>query len=72
MEYTESEDVEEDSGVRKRRILRILDILDTNCIEVKSGAVKAIYPTVSLMSHSCISNVRQVFQAEYPFKAECR
>jgi len=61
--------------VKMPEMLRILDIIDTNCIEIRNVggcAIKAVFPVVSLMSHSCIANARQMIQPHFPYTAECR
>ena len=44
----------------KKDFLRCIGLLNTNAIEVHKGQGRAIFPTFSFLSHSCINNARHI------------
>ena len=54
----------------EEQIMRAIGILEVNCYEVKNYmtfGVRGFYPLASLLSHSCVANVRTIWQTEAPF-----
>ena len=56
-------------------------MIDTNCIGISTkdtsrttrlGAVRGVYPILSLLSHSCITNCRYIIMKKDPHTAEIR
>ena len=58
--------------------IRLVDIMDTNCVGISSdssygyGAIRGVYPILSLLSHSCISNARYILRKTSPYLATIR
>ena len=59
----------------------MFDVIDTNCIGISTkdtsrtnrlGAVRGVYPVLSLLSHSCITNCRYIIMKKDPHTAEIR
>ena len=46
----------------KKDFLRFIGLLNTNAIEVHKGQGRAIFPTFSFLSHSCINNARHIIE----------
>ena len=54
----------------EEEIMRAIGILEVNCYEVKNFVtfgVRGFYPLASLLSHSCVANVKTLWQTEPPF-----
>ena len=54
----------------EEEIMRVIGILEVNCYEVKNFVtfgVRGFYPLASLLSHSCVANVKTIWQSEPPF-----
>ena len=43
--------------VNYKKVARALGVMKTNSMGLKGLEARAVYPTVSLMSHSCICNL---------------
>ena len=54
------EDCQFDSKVSYSDVTRAFGILQTNSMGLRGLEGKAVYPTVSLMSHSCVNNLTVV------------
>ena len=54
------EDCQFDSKVNYNDVARAFGIMQTNSMGLKGLNAKAVYPTVSLMSHSCANNIKVV------------
>lgn len=56
-------------------ILNMVGIVDTNAHEISNRngiGFRGVFPVVSLMSHQCIVNTRQIMSKEMPFSNTCR
>ena len=42
----------------KKDFLRCIGLLKTNALEVQMGKARALFPTFSFLSHSCLNNAR--------------
>ena len=65
------EEFVDDDRFSRVEIERTMGMIDTNAHAVGNG-IRGIYPTLVLMSHSCIRNAKLQFRPTYPYELTCR
>lgn len=61
--------------ITEEEVFNICGIIETNGHEIRRAngfSAKGFFPVVSLMSHCCIVNSRQIMMKEAPFPNTCR
>ena len=51
-------------GNEDYKFKRFIGLLKTNAVQVNKGQARALFPTFSFLSHSCITNARHVIEAQ--------